>query len=107
VSGVETVLTDLLTASLDDRAREEAVSLPVPDRSVDAIVSVFGVIFAPDAEAAAVEMARVLRPGGRIVLSAWLREGALAEQARMRAGLASSLTPATSTPLAFDHHCLG
>jgi ubiquinone/menaquinone biosynthesis C-methylase UbiE len=38
----------------------DAASLPVPDGSVDAIVSVFGVIFAPDAEAAAAEMARVL-----------------------------------------------
>lgn len=65
----------------------DAGSLPVPDGCVDAIVSVFGVIFAPDAEAAAVEMARALRPGGRVVFSAWLRQGALAEQARMRAGL--------------------
>lgn len=64
----------------------DAASLPVPDDSVDAILSVFGVIFAPDAGAAAAEMARVLRPG-RIMFSAWLREGALAEQARMRAGL--------------------
>jgi SAM-dependent methyltransferase len=65
----------------------DAASLPVPDGSADAIVSVFGVIFAPDAQAAAAEMARVLRPGGRLVFSAWLREGALAGQARMRARL--------------------
>jgi SAM-dependent methyltransferase len=57
----------------------------------DAIVSVFGVIFAPDAEAAAAEMARVLRPGGRVVFSAWLRQGALAEQARMRAALVAGV----------------
>jgi SAM-dependent methyltransferase len=69
----------------------DAASLPVPDGSVDAIVSVFGVIFAPDAEAAAAEMARVLRPGGRVAFSAWLRQGALAEQARMRAGLVAGV----------------
>jgi ubiquinone/menaquinone biosynthesis C-methylase UbiE len=41
----------------------DASSLPVPDGSVDAVVSVFGVIFAPDAGRAAAEIARVLRPG--------------------------------------------
>jgi SAM-dependent methyltransferase len=64
-----------------------AAGLPVPDGSVDAIGSVFGVIFAPDPAAAAAEIARVLRPGGRLVLSAWLRQGALADQARMRGEL--------------------
>jgi SAM-dependent methyltransferase len=64
-----------------------AASLPVPDGSVDAIGSVFGVIFAPDPAAAAAEIARVLRPSGRIVLSAWLRDGALADQARLRGEL--------------------
>jgi SAM-dependent methyltransferase len=68
-----------------------AASLPVPDGSVDAIGSVFGVIFAPDPAAAAAEMARVLRPGGRIVLSAWLRQGALADQARLRGELVAGV----------------
>lgn len=68
-----------------------AATLPVPDGSVDAIGSVFGVIFAPDPAAAAAEIARVLRPGGRIVLSAWLREGALAAQARLRGELVAGL----------------
>ena len=36
-----------------------------------------GVIFAPDATAAAAEMARVTAPAGRIVLSAWVPEGAI------------------------------
>jgi SAM-dependent methyltransferase len=69
----------------------DAARLPVPDSSADAIVSVFGVIFAPDPAAAAAEIARVLRPGGRLVLSAWLREGALAAQARLRGELVARL----------------
>jgi SAM-dependent methyltransferase len=68
-----------------------AASLPVSDGSVDAIVSVFGVIFAPEPTAAAAEIARVLRPGGRIVLSAWLRQGALADQARLRGELVADV----------------
>jgi SAM-dependent methyltransferase len=71
----------------------DAADLPVADDSVDAIVSVFAVIFAPDVKAAAAEVARVLRPGGRFVLSAWLREGALADQARFRREILSNGQP--------------
>jgi SAM-dependent methyltransferase len=49
----------------------EAAALPLPDRSLDAVVSVFGIVFAADAHAAAAEVARVLRPGGRLLLAAW------------------------------------
>jgi SAM-dependent methyltransferase len=61
-----------------------AGALPVPDASLDAIVSVFGVIFAPDASAAASEMDRALKSSGRIVLSAWTPGGAIGEQANIR-----------------------
>ena len=59
-------------------------AIPLGDGSLDAVVSVFGVIFAPDAPGAVAEMARVLAPGGRIVLSAWRPEGALAEMGGIR-----------------------
>jgi SAM-dependent methyltransferase len=62
----------------------EAAALPVPDGSADAIVSSFGVIFAPDARAAALEMARVAAPAARIVLSTWLPGGALGDAMRLR-----------------------
>jgi SAM-dependent methyltransferase len=55
----------------------DAASIPVVRGSVDAVVSCFGVIFAPDAEEAAEEIARVTAPRGRVVLSAWIPEGPL------------------------------
>jgi SAM-dependent methyltransferase len=50
--------------------------LPYEDASFDAVASAMGFIFAPDHAAAAGEIARVCRPGGRLAFSAW-REGAL------------------------------
>ena len=55
----------------------DAASIPLPTASADVVISVFGVIFAPDAAAAAAEMARVTAPGGRIILTAWVPAGAI------------------------------
>ena len=49
-----------------------ALELPVADESFDVAISNFGVIFAPDPERAARELARAARPGGRAALTAWL-----------------------------------
>jgi SAM-dependent methyltransferase len=49
----------------------DAVSLPVPSASADTVLSVLGIMYAQDQLAAANEVARVLRPGGRAVLTAW------------------------------------
>ena len=49
----------------------DAEALPYADASYDAILSTFGVMFAPDHARAAAEMARVCRPGGRIGLANW------------------------------------
>jgi ubiquinone/menaquinone biosynthesis C-methylase UbiE len=46
-------------------------ALPFGDASFDAVVSTFGVMFAPDHARSAAEMARVVRPGGRIGLANW------------------------------------
>lgn len=64
----------------------EAGDLPLPDGSFDAVVSVFGVIFAPDPAAAAGEMLRVSRPGGTVALTSWLAEGPLADVGRILRG---------------------
>ena len=50
-------------------------ALPFADASFDAVVSTFGVMFAPDHAQSAAEMARVCRPGGRIGLANWTPEG--------------------------------
>jgi SAM-dependent methyltransferase len=52
----------------------DAEKLPFQDASFDAVVSTFGVMFAPDHAAAAAEMSRVCRPGGRIGLANWTPE---------------------------------
>ena len=48
-----------------------AESLPFPDRSFDAVVSQFGLMFFQDRRAAIREMHRVLRPGGRLAIAVW------------------------------------
>jgi ubiquinone/menaquinone biosynthesis C-methylase UbiE len=53
----------------------DAEALPFDDASFDAVLSTFGVMFAPDHAQAASEMARVCRPGGRIGLANWTPEG--------------------------------
>jgi SAM-dependent methyltransferase len=80
--------TDYVAALLErgqDRARAEhldvtfqvadAEALPFADDSYDAVLSTFGVMFAPDQDKAAVELGRVCRRGGRIGLANWTPEG--------------------------------
>ncbi len=45
--------------------------LPYREAEFDAVASAFGAIFAADHERTAGELARVCRPGGRLVLTAW------------------------------------
>jgi ubiquinone/menaquinone biosynthesis C-methylase UbiE len=49
----------------------DAQALPYGDAEFDVVSSNFGVIFAPDHEAVARELARVCRPGGRLGLANW------------------------------------
>jgi ubiquinone/menaquinone biosynthesis C-methylase UbiE len=80
--------TDYVAALLErgqDRARAEhldvtfqvadAEDLPFEDESYDAVLSTFGVMFAPDQDKAAAELGRVCRRGGRIGLANWTPEG--------------------------------
>ena len=59
--------------------RGDAASIPLPSESADIVLSVFGVIFAPDPVAAVAEMVRVSASAGRILLTAWLPEGAISD----------------------------
>ena len=55
----------------------DAASMPLETASADLVLSVFGVIFAPDPAAAAAEIARLTAHGGRIMLTAWIPGGAI------------------------------
>lgn len=80
----DVVSTDYVPALLERaRARADAECLPVQfeqadaenlpfaDHSFDVVMSTFGVMFTPDQEKSAAEMARVCKPGGRIGLASW------------------------------------
>ena len=86
--GCRATSTDYVSALLDraaERAAAErldvtfqvadAEALPFEDASFDAVLSTFGVMFAPDQARAASELARVCRPGGRIGLANWTPTG--------------------------------
>jgi SAM-dependent methyltransferase len=84
----DVVATDYVPALLE-RARERAAAerlpvefreadaeaLPFPDGSFDVVVSTFGVMFTPDQDRAAAELARVCRARGKIGLANWTPEG--------------------------------
>jgi SAM-dependent methyltransferase len=53
----------------------DATEMPFADGEFDAAVSVVGVIFATPAERAAAEVARIVRPGGRVAITSWLPRG--------------------------------
>jgi ubiquinone/menaquinone biosynthesis C-methylase UbiE len=57
----------------------DAENLPYPDASFDVVLSTFGVMFTPNQERAAREMARVCRPGGKIGLANWTPSGLIGE----------------------------
>jgi ubiquinone/menaquinone biosynthesis C-methylase UbiE len=52
----------------------DAENLPFADATFDAVLSTFGVMFTPNQEQAARELARVCKPGGKIGLANWTPE---------------------------------
>jgi SAM-dependent methyltransferase len=52
----------------------DAENLPFPGASFDAVLSTFGVMFTPNQEQAAYELARVCKAGGKIGLANWTPE---------------------------------
>ena len=60
-----------------------AEALPYADGQFDTVVSMFGVMFAARPERAMAELLRVTRPGGRIALANWTREGLIGDMLRL------------------------
>lgn len=61
----------------------DAENIPFPNASFDAVLSVFGTMFAPDHQKTANELLRVCRPGGVIGLASWTPEGFIGEMFRL------------------------
>jgi SAM-dependent methyltransferase len=53
----------------------DLLALPVDDDSADVVLSIFGVIFAAEPAGALRELRRILRPSGRILVTAWVPAG--------------------------------
>lgn len=77
----------------------DAEALPYEDSSFDVVVSAFGHMFAPDHRAAASELARVCRPGGRLGLACWTPEGGIGDMFRMVASFQPAPPPDLPNPL--------
>jgi SAM-dependent methyltransferase len=60
-----------------DWVQGDAEDLPFPDASFDVVASSFGCMFAPRHQVTADELARVLRPDGRLVVTGWAPDGAM------------------------------
>jgi SAM-dependent methyltransferase len=93
VTGLD--LAPVLIETANERATElgleidyvvgDAELLELPDASFDKVSSTCGVMFAPDHEAVARELARVTAPAGRIALANWTPEGGLGRMFKMMA----------------------
>jgi ubiquinone/menaquinone biosynthesis C-methylase UbiE len=95
-SGAYAVGVDYVPALLEDgRARAlaegldvefrlgDAEDLPAEDGSVDAVLSVFGTMFAPDHQRAADEIVRITRSRGTVGLASWTPDGFIGEMFRI------------------------
>jgi ubiquinone/menaquinone biosynthesis C-methylase UbiE len=98
VTGVD-IATNLLEQARERTAAEgldiafhegDAEQLPYPDASFDAVVTMFGAMFAPRHEMVAAEFARVLKPGGLLAMANWTPEGFAGQMFRVTARHAGS-----------------
>jgi SAM-dependent methyltransferase len=73
----------------------DAERLDLPDASFDKVSSTCGIMFAPDHEATARELARVTAPGGRIGLGNWTPTGGLAKMFKVMAPYMAAPPPSS------------
>ena len=82
LTGAVAMLTGPTIRSLVERGLQSARRVRVLEPAglrFDAVLSVFGVMFAPDHRRAAGEIMRAVRPGGTIGLAAWTLDGFVGE----------------------------
>jgi ubiquinone/menaquinone biosynthesis C-methylase UbiE len=97
-AGAEVVGVDLAPALIEtakQRAAElgldidyrvgDCENLDLPDASFDRVSSTCGVMFAPDHEATAHELARVTKAGGKLLMVNWTAEGGVGRMFKMMA----------------------
>jgi ubiquinone/menaquinone biosynthesis C-methylase UbiE len=75
-----------------------AEKLDVPDGSFDVVLSMMGVIFAPDHARAMAEMARACRPGGTVAITTWAEGGWSSRWRSHSARLLPPPPPGSPTP---------
>src|SRR3954468_11845245 len=90
-AGADVTGVDLAPALLEqakERARAAGLAIDyrvgdcerldgIDDGAFDMVSSAVGIMFAPDHAATAAQLARVLKPGGRLGLASWTPEGGL------------------------------
>ncbi len=117
--GADVVGQDIAPVLIDtarERAAQEGVTvqfevgdaeaMTYDDASFDVVTSTCGVMFAPDHEAIASELARVTKPGGRLALACWQPDTGLHDVFKMMAPFMPPPVPGAGSPFAWgdrDH----
>jgi SAM-dependent methyltransferase len=109
--GADVTASDLTPELLEDGRRRaaadgldldwveaDAEALPFADESFDVVISAIGAMFAPRHQAAADELVRVCRPGGRIGLLSWTPEGMIGALFRTMAPFMPAPPPGAQPP---------
>jgi SAM-dependent methyltransferase len=95
VTGID--LVDSLRSAATRWAAREGVAvtfdlgnveeLPYDDARFDVVMSMFGVMFAARPDRVVAELARVTRPGGKVVLANWTRQGFIGRMLALHAAV--------------------
>lgn len=103
VTGVD-IAPNLIEQARENAKREgldikfdegDVENLPYADGSFDAVITMFGAMFAPRPDVTAAEMTRVVRPGGVIAMANWTPAGFIGQMFKI---VASHVPPPLGVP---------